>query len=127
MPSRYYVRTVNKSTINEHYVVADVLNDSACINVYFNEHAAAKEARWLNRYSRIGIFSGDQLGSASHASTTILDVEGKTFSAKSKSGPAMSTRSPNGTDQKKSKPKPSNRESSTDERAKSMLRRRLVR
>ncbi|WP_157956741.1 hypothetical protein [Salinicola halimionae] len=50
MSSRYFVRTVNPHSLNEHFVVADYHQDGACINAYFNLRAAQDEARWLNRH-----------------------------------------------------------------------------
>lgn len=50
MSSRYFVRTVNHNTSQEHYVVADARKGGACFTVYFSWHAASEEARQLNLY-----------------------------------------------------------------------------
>lgn len=50
MPTRYFVRTVNPNSLEEHFVVADFHQNGACVNVYFNRPAAQEEARWLNRH-----------------------------------------------------------------------------
>lgn len=50
MSNRYFVRTVNHNTIQEHFVVADFRQEGACVNVYYNRPAALDEARRLNRH-----------------------------------------------------------------------------
>jgi hypothetical protein len=50
MSTRYFVRAVNPSSLEEHFVVADFHQNGACVNVYFNRPAAQEEARWLNRH-----------------------------------------------------------------------------